>query len=328
MKLLIISNNPDRASFRQRIEVYLDTLCKNGINCRIAKLPTGIWARRKILEQAKDFDAVFLHKKCLNIFDAFWLHKYSKIVIYDFDDAVMYDDKHPDRPSRKRLKSFQRTAQLADMVIAGNSYLAEHARKFNPNVKVLATGLDTGIYGGQSFSKNDATIRLVWIGSKTTLKYLAELKPALEQIGARFNNVMLRIIADDFFELKNMRVEKRPWSKEKEIEDLITGEIGLSPLPDDNFTKGKCGFKILQYACAGLPVVASPVGTNSEYVREGITGFLATDTQKWVERISQLVENPQLCKKMGEHGRAWAKNFDVSVIGKQLCELIAKCVST
>ena len=326
MNLFVLTNNPERASFKQRVETYLDILRKNGINCRIAKLPTGIWARRKLFEQAKDFDAVFLHKKCLNILDAFWLRKYSRKIIYNFDDAIMYDDKRPDRDSRVHFRRWKRSVGVADRVIVGSEYLAEYARRFNSNVEVLPIGLKVSDYHVPCLSKPDNNIRLVWIGSKSTLDYLVEIKPVLEEIGGRYDNVILRIICDDFFDLKNMPVEKRLWSSETRGIDLAACDIGLAPLPDNRFTQGKCSFKVLEYSAAGLPVVASPVGTNSEYVREGITGFLATDTQKWVERISQLVENPQLCKKMGEQGRAWAKNFDVSVIGKQLCELIAKCV--
>ena len=326
MKLLVLSNNPDRASFRHRIEVYLDTLSINGINCEVAKLPHGSSARHKLFRTAADYDSVFLHKKCLNFFDAFWLRKYSKKIIYDFDDAVMYSPKHPDKDSFAHLLSFRRTARLADLVIAGNAYLAGIARKFNSNVEVLPTGLNTLVYNRHIERKNDGKVHLVWIGSKSTLRYLAEIKPVLEEIGSRFDNVILRIICDDFFELQNIQVEKQQWSKSTEASDLVTSDIGLAPLSDNRFARGKCGFKVLQYAAAGLPVVASPIGVNAEYVDDGETGFHATSTSEWVDKITKLINNPQLRKEMGQQGLTQAKKFDVSIIEKQFINLITECL--
>jgi len=123
-----------------------------------------------------------------------------------------------------------------------------------------------------------------------------------------------------------MQVEKRQWSEETRAFNLATSDIGLAPLPDNRFARGKCSFKVLEYAAAGLPIVASPVGTNADYVRDGITGLLATNTQEWVDRISRLIEDPQLRKKMGQEGRTHAAKFDVSVIGKQLTESIIECL--
>jgi hypothetical protein len=326
MNLLIISNNLGRASFRQRTGIYLDTLRKNGVDFEVAKLPGGFFGRRKLFKKGADFDGVFLHKKTLNIFDAHCLREYSKKIIYDFDDAVMYRHETPEYDSISHFGSFRRTVRLADMVIAGNSYLAEHAKRFNNRVEILPTGLDTGEYKNCRTERKDNKIRLVWIGSKSTLPYLVEITPALEEIGSRFGNVILRIISDDFFDLQNMEVEKCRWQKQTETTELVTSDIGLSPLPDDRFTKGKCGFKILQYAAAGLPVVASPVGTNVDYVRDGITGFHVTNNRQWVDKITQLIEDPQLRTQMGENGRDWVKNFDAEIIGKQFVGIIKQVI--
>ena len=326
MRILVISNNPDRASFRQRIAIHLDALRLNGIESEIAKLPPGYLKRLRLFKTATEFDAVFLHKKCLNFFDAALLHKYSRKIIYDFDDAIMYSPKNPasDRTSHFRL--FRRTVKLSDMIIAGNCYLAEHAKRFNDNVKVLPTGLDTKAYNPEIRPRSNGKIRLVWIGSKSTLKYLAEIKPALEQIGERFSNVVLRIICDDFFDLENMEVEKCRWSLETQYTDLAASHIGLAPLPDNRFTMGKCGFKILQYASAGLPVVASPVGVNCECVLEGITGYHASQISQWADKISELINNIELTKKMGQEALKHAKKFDVSIVGNKLVELIKETV--
>ena len=326
MKLFIVTNNPDRASFKQRIGIYLDTLRAGGIDCEVAKMPAGSLSRRRLFKRAADFDGVFLHKKGLNPFDAWWLRKYSKKIIYNFDDAVMYSDKDPERQSRSHFVPFRRSVTLADMVICGSSYLAEHAQPFNSNVKILPLGLKVSDYESDSPAKVDGKVRLVWVGSESTLSYLQEIKPAIERIAARIDNVVLRIICDDFPEFENISVEKRPWSRDTLGTDLATSDIGLAPLPDNPFTRGKCSFKVLEYSAASLAVVASPVGTNSDHVRDNVTGFLANRAEEWVVRITQLIENPRLREGMGKQGRVFARKFDVSIIGDRLAELITNCL--
>lgn len=326
-RILVVSNNPDRASFRQRIEVYLDLLRENDINCEIVRFPGSLVARCRLLKRTADFDAVFLHKKRLNLLEAPLLRKFARKIIYDFDDAVMYSPHTPQRYSFSKWVRFRMTVKLADMVIAGNPYLAEHAQKYNANVDILPTGLDTEKYRVPVKPRRDGMIRLVWIGSRSTLKYLAEIKPALEEIGSRFDNVVLRIISDDFLDLENILVEKCSWSSETEATDLTACDIGLAPLPDNRFTRGKCGFKILQYAAASLPIIASPVGVNAEYVKHGTHGFLAKDNPQWVKCIVALIEDADLRKTIGAAARERVADFDLAVMGKQLCDVVKNCIA-
>jgi len=121
-----------------------------------------------------------------------------------------------------------------------------------------------------------------------------------------------------------MPVEKCLWSEQTQVIDLAMSDIGLAPLPDNRFTRGKCGFKVLQYAAAGLPVVASPVGVNAEYISDGITGFHAASSSQWFDTVCKLIENEELRKQMGQAARKEAQKFDISIIGKQLAELITK----
>ena len=326
MKLLVVTNNPGRASFKQRIGVYLDILRAGGVDCEVEKIPAGALARRRLFKRAPSFDGVFLHKKGLNPLDALWLRKYARRVIYNFDDAVMYSDRNPGRYSRSHFVPFRRSVKLADLVICGSSYLAEHARPFNSRVEILPLGLKVSDYEPDTAEKVDGKVRLVWVGSKSTLSYLEAINPAIEQVVGRFENVVLRVICDEFPELGKISVEKRLWSKKSLGADLATSNIGLAPLPDNPFTRGKCSFKVLEYSAAGLPVVASPVGTNAQHVRDNITGFLAKSDDDWVTRIAQLIESPQLRETMGREGRDFAHKFDVGVIGDRLVELIRSCL--
>ncbi|MBN2588500.1 MAG: glycosyltransferase [Sedimentisphaerales bacterium] len=324
MNVLIIISNPTRASYRQRIKVYLDIMRSNGVVAHVEKLPRNPLQRKELFKKALDYDCVLLHKKALNYLNAIWLKRYSKIIIYDFDDAIMFNAEQPEKYDRKRQNAFKRIAEMSNMIIAGCPYLAEQAKVFNKNVYVLPTGLNTKIFNEEYSITKDDKIRLVWIGSKSTVRYLKEIKPALEEIGSRFNNVVLRIICDTFIDLENMPVEKKEWSLETQVPDLLSSDIGLAPLTDNIFTRGKCGFKILQYASAGLPVVTTPIGVNADYVRDNISGFHATSISEWIEKTSILIKDSELRKKMGQAGKEDVAKYDLDVIGEKLAKFILK----
>ena len=321
MKLLILSNNPTRASFRQRIGVYRDLLKVDGIDSVLERIPKNLVGRWGLYRQAGGFDAVLLHKKTLNFADAKILRKFARKIIYDFDDAVMYSPKEPGKDKASRLRSFARTVGMADLVIAGNVYLAEHAKRYCGNVHVLPTGLDVKRYDITKSKPADDTIRLVWIGSKSTLRYLEQISSALSQIGRKYSHVVLRVIADAFPEIPDISIEKVSWSQEHEVDDLISSDIGLAPLEDDRFTRGKCGFKILQYFSAGLPCVASPVGMNQDLVLDNKTGILAQTESEWVAALGRLIEDWHLRSTMGTEGRRTAEEYDLDRIGRQFVKL-------
>ncbi len=211
---------------------------------------------------------------------------------------------------------------MVDVIIAGNEYLAEHARQFCSNVYVLETGLDTSAYKISEIRELNDKVRLVWIGSKATLQYLLELKDALEDLGKSNSKIVLRIIADDFFDLKYMPVEKHRWSIDSQYSDITECDIGLAPLPNDRFTRGKCGFKILQYFSAGLPVIASPVCMNGDLVLKSGAGFVAQTNEQWKEQILKLVQDAALRKAMGLKGKEYVKQYDLKVLGERFCEIV------
>jgi glycosyltransferase involved in cell wall biosynthesis len=324
MNVLVIISNPTRASYRQRVKVFLDILRSNGIFTKVEQLPKHPLHRMELFKKSVSYDCVFLHKKALNYLDAAWLKKYSKTIVYDFDDAIMYNPENPEKYDLKRQKAFKRIAEASNMIIAGCPFLAEKAKEFNPNVHILPTALDTKIFNTEFSIPKDDKIRLVWIGSDSTTRYLKEIVPALEEIGSRFKNVVLRIICDTFIDLKNMPVEKKVWSLETQIPDLLSSDIGLAPLTDNLFTRGKCGFKILQYAAAGLPVVTSPIGVNADYVRDNISGFHASSISEWVEKTSILIKDSDLRKRMGKIGKEYVAQYDIDVIGEKLAKLLLK----
>ena len=327
MKLLIITNNPNRASFRQRIGSYLKLLKENDINGDVEILPSGMIQRRKLFKKARAYDGVFLHKKGLNFIDAHELRAYSRCIIYNYDDAVMLSDRHPEKYSRSHFIPFRRSVSISDGVIVGSEHLAEYARPYNGNVTILPIGLDIGQYGCADSVKSDQMIRLVWIGSDSTIRYLEHIRAALDTIGRHHKNVMLRVIADkESFRCETMPVEMKAWNLQCRRLDLAECDIGLAPLPANPFTRGKCSFKVLEYSASGLPVVASPVGTNSAYIINGQTGYLAEKTEQWVEKISFLIQNPKMRAQLGQAGKLNAQQYDTSAIGQRLCAIIRRYI--
>ncbi len=145
----------------------------------------------------------------------------------------------------------------------------------------------------------------------------------LREICARTPGARFVQICDEFTDLPGVVTERRPWSADREAADLMGLDIGVMPLDDSAFSRGKCGFKILQYHAAGLPVVCSPVGANLEIVADGATGFLASTPANWVERMTQLLADPAAAETMGERGRRQVRErYDASITGPALAEIV------
>jgi glycosyltransferase involved in cell wall biosynthesis len=326
LKLLIISNNITRSSFRLRVGDHLDFLRKESLTCNVQQLPRKNMERWKLFKMSGEYDGVLIQRKCLNFWDAAVLSHFCRKMIFDYDDAIMFSATKPESRLTNHSRRFKRTAGMMDVMIAGNEYLAGYARRHCDHVHILPTGLDTRIYQKKEVQKNRNEIRLVWIGSRSTLKYLAELSPVFEQIGQIHKNVVLRIIADKFFDLKHMKVQKHVWSLENEVSDLTACDIGLSPLPDNRFTRGKCGFKILQYFAAGLPVIASPVGVNEKFIKESNAGILALTLSEWKDAIEKMVNGIAVYKQLGQNGEKYVQAYDKTVISKNLCRIIKSAI--
>jgi glycosyltransferase involved in cell wall biosynthesis len=278
--------------------------------------------------RARNFDGVLLHRKTLSWWDARHLAP-ARRLIYDFDDAVMYQARAPERPHAGRLRRFRRTVGLADLVIAGSPILATLADMAGAwQSEVVPTGLDARQFPPKQDYGRAGAPRLVWIGSRSTLKQLEPFRPTLEALGRALPGASLRIIADAQLHVDGLRIENVPWRLQDEGRLLADGDIGIAPLPDTPYTRGKCGFKVLQYMAAGLPVVTSPVGANAEYVRPEETGLHAGPAEEWVAAIRRLAADPVLRERMGRAGRRRIENeFDFAVLAPVFCELVAAALA-
>lgn len=318
MKVLFLVPRLDKASTRYRVLQYLPYLDQGGIDYEIVALSRQSRNRLSLARRIRNSDTVFIQKKLFSFLDLYWVRKLAKRMVFDFDDSVMYKSGPASRRQQQRQqRRFAVTAGKADLVIAGNRYLQQEALPFNREVRLLPTVLDMDRYIAREES-GDKTREVVlgWIGSRGTLRYLQDIGPALEELGRRWPGLKLKIVADDFFDLNNVQVIKKPWSAADEIADLHSFDIGLMPLTDDIWTRGKCGFKLLQCMAVGLPVVCSPVGVNADIVTDGREGFHATTREEWVAKLDALIADSDLRRQMGQRGRLRVANaFSLAING-------------
>jgi glycosyltransferase involved in cell wall biosynthesis len=213
----------------------------------------------------------------------------------------------------------------SDIVTVGNQFLKEEVIKVDKAKKVIIipTSVDTRLYPKKKKVSKEGEVILGWIGTKGNLKYLKTLEPVFEALARKFSRLKLKIVCDDFYDSLHLPVVKKTWRLEDENEDLISFDIGLMPLGDDLWSKGKCGLKIIQYLSVGVPVVCTPVGVNSDIVQDGENGFWATTQQEWVDRLKTLIQNPDLRQRMGLSGMSTVeKEYSLRITSEQFLRVL------
>ncbi len=328
MNVLFVIPHFEMASSRYRVLQYIQPLENLGIHCDVVSAPKTIAGKLRLWINARKYDTVFVQKKLFQPWEAEMIRRFAQRLIYDLDDAVMVKDRMGDDGQPIPERKFPATAKRADLIVAGNEYLREQTLPFNPNVSVIPTPIDLKQYSLKEECAPQSEIAIGWIGSKATLKYLKDIQPALDAIGARYPNVKLHIVADEFFDCSSIPVVKERWSHEREIELLHRFDIGIMPLPDNVWTRGKCGFKLLQYMAVEVPSVCSPVGVNLEIVNHEVNGLWATTIDEWIERLSRLIENPSLRSAYGLAGRRTVESrYSLEINTHRLAQLIKGSVS-
>lgn len=305
-RVLVLVNNLAQASFRLRIAALAPLLADRGFNLNIQLRPKGLFAGpklRQLLKTAAEYHAVIIQRRFLAPLDAQVLRRHARRIFYDIDDALMFHNRPVGPVSRwKTERHFRATARILDHVAAGNEYLADTFRRQGCQASVVPTVVDAGRYQVKVHAPSAAP-RLVWIGSHSTLPYLRAFLPSIESAAGQIPELRLLTIADAPIESNAMTIEHEPWAEASEAAALCRGDIGIAPTPTDFWTMGKCGFKILQYMAAGLPVIASPVGANAQIVLEGETGFLPREPGDWPSAITRLAKDVDLRTRMGAAAR-------------------------
>jgi glycosyltransferase involved in cell wall biosynthesis len=198
----------------------------------------------------------------------------------------------------------ERIVRLSDHVIVWNNYLGDWARQLNPNVTVVNTGVDLRRYRVKTTldsSSSDKTV-IGWIGTPSSYQYIRELEDVFRNLANKYP-IELRIVSSHDYQSSNIRVDNRKWTLATEVDDLCSFDIGIMPLPDDEWTRGKSGCKAVQYLAVGVPAICSPVGVANEIICDDLNGYLAKTASEWFSKLSILIEDPALRTKMGNHGR-------------------------
>jgi glycosyltransferase involved in cell wall biosynthesis len=304
LHLTALVDHPDHVCCRYRLAAFRPLLAGHTLTLRL--WPRHWWGWLGLARDLRGADAVLIQRRLL----AGWqLHllRGARRLLFDFDDAVFLRDSYSSRGlhSGRRRRRFAVMMRAADAVIAGNSFLAAEASRWTDprHVTVIPTCVDPGRYPVAEQVRAGDGVQLVWVGSSSTLKGLEKIQPLLNTIGRDCPEVRLKLICDRFLELTDLPVQPCPWTEATEAAEIAAGDIGISWVPDDLWSRGKCALKVLQYMAAGLPVVANPVGVQAKLIRNGENGFLVTTPAEWVDAIRALASDPALRRRLGQAAR-------------------------
>lgn len=355
--LIIADHRPDRSpSQRFRFEQYLSIISAAGHTYEYSWLLNEsddqllyqpgkyfqkflllirCWKKRRTdLKTAAQFDLVFIQREAMIGASAYFEKKFSRSgakVIFDFDDSIWKLDISPANRRFGFLKNPGKTADIiryAHQIIAGNNYLADYAKQYNKNVIIIPTTIDTGKHVPVKHKNNDQTIVIGWTGSHTTIKHFELAVPFLKTIRERYKEqVSFVVIGDENYQNNELGIRGIKWQSSSEIEDLQQCDIGIMPLPDDEWAKGKCGLKGLQYMALEIPTIMSPVGVNTSIIRNGENGFLADKNEEWVAILCDLIEHPEKRAAIGRAGRETVEqHYSVTANAPKYLQLIENLV--
>lgn len=329
MRILFIVPELDRPSTLNRVLLFRPDLESRGVEVEIRPCPKAAQQRSALFDSATDFDVVVLQKKLLRRGPFGRLRRRARRLVFDFDDAILFRGPDARRPrSLTRRVRFRRTIREADAVWASNQYLADLAARFlsgPEKITILPTVIDLREWPPRDYAAlPERPVVLGWMGGEKNLVYLEDLREPLEEVGTRHPGTVLRIVSRRFLELRGLRVDPVPWSREREVADIHSFDVGLAPLRDDVWTRGKNTLKILNYYGSAIPVVASPVGINAEIVRPGETGFTPGTPDEWVEALSYLILHPGKRREFGFAGKKLvAERFSLEAVAPRMWQALS-----
>lgn len=311
--LFLPVSGPRGASSRYRVFQFLPALSSKQLSHRVhlpplparsglSRLRARLEERKRIAELGAEARAIFVQKRLLASSQIKSLAS-RRPLLFDFDDAI-FTSPHGDRSlfAQYRVEArLKNSLAAARLVIAGNQFLADYALQYAQRVVVIPTVVDDTRYPPK-IHEDKSDLVIGWIGHSVNFPYLARLIPALQSLG-RIARFRLLVVADRDFPAAGIEVMNRRWSESSEIADIMSMDIGLMPLPDDTWSRGKCGLKAIQYMAAGIPVVCSASGANVDIVRHGTDGFCVRGNAEWIEAMHLLLRESATRLRMGKNGR-------------------------
>jgi glycosyltransferase involved in cell wall biosynthesis len=293
----------------------------------------GFGRRLSVVRSARDFDAVYIFREAAlfgpPIFERM-IKRMTTPFIFDFDDAIFVSYRSPSNGYLSYLKFAAKAGticRLASHVMVGNPYLAEYSRQFNANVTVVPTTIDLDKYRVSERGGDAGRVVIGWTGSFSTVQHLDTLRGALQKL-AQHEKFRLRVIGTPEYQLDGVEIEATDWRADTEVADLRSCDIGIMPLPDDAWSKGKCGLKALQFMALGTPTICSPVGVNTDIIQDGENGFIADTEDDWVEKLRSLIRSRALRERLGRAGRATVEQkYSATVQAPRVFEILKSVVA-
>lgn len=324
---LLWTYDADQPSFRHRVSGLAAELERRGWCCNVEILPRGRYVRR-ILERRSGLraaDLLLVHRIKLSFLEFAMLRRAARRIVFDVDDALYVRQPRrigeEARGSWVRRTKFLRTCAISDLVLAGNRALARAAAASAARVEHVPTPVDLGAYTRAATPRDPHT--LAWIGLPENLLYLELIRPVIARLATEFTDLRLRVISSEFPVWPEARVEAVPWSVDVEATALCGAGIGVMPLSDDAWTRGKCAFKLLQYMAAALPCVSSAVGASLDIVEDGVCGELARDAEGWERALRRLMRDPDAAARMGRAARERVReHYDVDVVASRAADIL------
>lgn len=358
--LFLLPYSREAASCRYRVHQFVPYLESQGITCelrelvgpelyrvlykpghrleKIARFSRSALARVKDVRDAAAFDVVFVHREAFPFGPAFiesWLAKSGKPIVYDFDDSIYLPSGSALRDFVRRPDKTNAIIHLARHVIVCNEHLRNFCLAYNQNVTIVRTSVDTTDqfrpreYPDKLPPEDGRPVRLGWIGSHSTAPYLLRLSSVLERLAQRYPIELLVVGAGKELSMPGVNVINKAWSLATEVDDFRSLDIGLYPLENGVWERGKTSFKTIQYMAVGVPGVISRVGAACDIVVEGENGLLAGGDDEWLAKLSRLIDDPQLRRKLGTNGRLTAeRDFSITSNAPKLVKVLRAAASS